>query len=169
MDGEYAVLLALLHQIRGRRPGGRAFHEPGGLGPSGLGKGILIQSPGLFLHLKALPDGRLQARGIKINIGDGGKKAFHHEGIHLLIPCPRFPCLVGKHRKALQAVQQVVLQRGNLRLLSAYARYLATYTFCRLLTLMTEHISSPFEGNLIQFPNWKPMVMISQILFVMPE
>jgi len=144
-----AVLLALFHQVPCRRPGRRAVGELAGLDAVCHAEGALVESLGLLLHVEALPDGRFKAGRIEVHVGDRGEKTFQHEDIDCPVFRPQLARFVGEKSKALQAVQQVVLQGRNLRFLAAHAHYVASVSLCSLLALMTEHVVSSLSVLLL--------------------
>ena len=154
VQGEDAVLLALLYQIGGRNPGRGTFTEDASLDPVCRSEGVFVQGPGFFLQLVTFFDGRFEAGRVKVHVGDGGEEPFQDEDVNFLIFGAELPRLVGEESEPLESIEQIVLKVCNVRLLSAHSLNIASDSLCRLLTLMTEHdcfllIIGFFPGNVV--------------------
>lgn len=82
---------------------------------------------------------------IKIHIGNGGKKAFHHQTMGFLIDL----CIMPRRsmRQTNERARQLILQNRRIFFLSANARLAhAALTACRLLALKTKHAHDDFSS-----------------------
>ena len=128
-----------------------------GLGlPEGLDMGLLEQLHGADVHLPRLHSQIQKLRRVEVDIGERGEESPLDEGIHLGIGVAQLPGVVEVGADALDGEEQVILQPGNGRFLSADSFQGAAGAPGGLGALVAEHIGflngSHFLYLLVIFP-----------------